>query len=178
MPHKGQPQLYVMRCGRMYKIGHAENPEQRRKDLSTGSAYPITLWLVFPCENARRAEVWLHRMADMYRGKGGREWFELPPAFTGWLAKQTGDSLDAISRKNAACWRCQAQRPRDCTCTVTELTETPRTSRPRHSTPQREEFLRCEHCGRWFGYRGRLDESYCYDCRPLAARYNLILLQE
>lgn len=116
MPHKGQTKVYVMRCGRMYKIGRAIDPMQRMRDLMTGSAYPIYLWKVFPCENAARVEAWLHRMADRYRGNGGREWFELPTDFTGWLAKQTGEALDDLAQQRAVCWRCAAVRRRECSC--------------------------------------------------------------
>lgn len=157
MPHSGQPRVYVMRCGRMYKIGYAIDPMARLKELSTGSAYPIVLWKVFLCEDASRVERWLHRAAKPYRGNGGREWFELPLWFTGWLAKQTSDTLDDMARRGEQPHIAPALPP------------------PHYA--KREEFVQCRHCGRSARHKV-LGDQYCYRCQPLADRLNLLLSNE
>lgn len=155
MPHSGKQKVYIARCGRMYKIGRAVNPASRIKDLSTGSAYPIFLWKVFLVEDAAAVERWLHKVAQAYRGNGGREWFELPTWLTGWLAKQSAHELDVKAATKA-----HAPDPP----LVTANAYIPKSPLP--TTQAQEELIQCCHCGRKTRYRG---VAFCYNCQSLAA---------
>lgn len=40
---KAKGDLYVIRCGPYYKIGHSDNPERRLKDMRSANPYPFTI---------------------------------------------------------------------------------------------------------------------------------------
>lgn len=57
------------------KIGWAKNPEQRRRELQTGSPYPLKLLHTIETDE-KELEAELHRQYQTCRVQG--EWFELP----------------------------------------------------------------------------------------------------
>lgn len=58
------------------KIGVSKKPEERLKDLQTGSPYPLTIIAVFPCDSKRYAynlEKFLHNY--FFKSQLCGEWF-------------------------------------------------------------------------------------------------------
>lgn len=60
-----------------YKIGKADNPKKRIKDLQTGHSNRLHLIAHMECQDPLRKEVYLHRKYNAYRTQG--EWFSIPP---------------------------------------------------------------------------------------------------
>jgi len=58
-----------------YKIGVAENPEQRLSAMSTGTPHKLELITTVAADDAKKAERYLHRYYQHWRIKG--EWFKL-----------------------------------------------------------------------------------------------------
>lgn len=61
------------------KIGRADDPAQRLRELQTGNPHKLELLAVFP-NSGQTAELALHRRYARYATGGGREWFALPVA--------------------------------------------------------------------------------------------------
>ena len=66
--------VYLMKSGDCYKIGIAENPEERRETLALGNPNIRLLYASEPVSNAREIELKLHEFFSSY--SIGREWFE------------------------------------------------------------------------------------------------------
>lgn len=60
-----------------YKLGFAENVDERLKELQTGNAERLTIVYRMPVKNMRRAETSIHEIfaADRIRQDG--EWFKI-----------------------------------------------------------------------------------------------------
>ena len=58
-----------------YKIGIADNPMKRIRQLQTGNSDPLTLIEIYQSENARKIESALHNRYSHARNVG--EWFDL-----------------------------------------------------------------------------------------------------
>lgn len=65
--------VYFIRAGAegLVKIGHAHDPEKRRRDLQTGSAEPLKIIRVI--EGGHKIEAWLQQHFAALRQRG--EWF-------------------------------------------------------------------------------------------------------
>jgi len=61
----------------LYKIGKANNPAKRLKDLQTGHSGKLHLIAEMECQDALRKEFFLHHKYKSYRTHG--EWFNIPP---------------------------------------------------------------------------------------------------
>lgn len=60
-----------------YKIGKADKPAKRLKDLQTGHSGKLHLVAQMECKDALRKEVYLHQKYRKFRVNG--EWFNIPP---------------------------------------------------------------------------------------------------
>lgn len=80
-----------------YKIGRAEDPEKRLKELQTGSPFPLRVINVIDTCWDKRAERDLHNTFGEYRVCG--EWFDLPEDAVNYL---TNCEYQDISRLYAA----------------------------------------------------------------------------
>lgn len=60
-----------------YKVGKADNPAKRLKDLQTGHAGKLHLLTQMACKDALRKESYLHQKYGQWRVQG--EWFSVPP---------------------------------------------------------------------------------------------------
>ena len=74
--------VYLVRCSdtSFYKIGVADNPTSRLKELQIGNPYPLSLVVTcgFPSSRvAKRAESDAHKQMEKYNIHG--EWFDLSP---------------------------------------------------------------------------------------------------
>lgn len=67
--------VYVIECASMYKIGKADNVEERFKQLQTGNPFPMKIIKVYQTYLAHDLETYIHRRLKEYRQKG--EWFTL-----------------------------------------------------------------------------------------------------
>ncbi|UTR06458.1 GIY-YIG nuclease family protein [Alkalihalobacillus sp. LMS6] len=65
------------------KIGKSDNPELRRKELSTGSAHLHEIVHTVKSENAFKTENLFHKHFDSKRCKG--EWFDLTELELNWI---------------------------------------------------------------------------------------------
>ena len=61
----------------LYKMGKANNPSKRLKELQTGHSGKLHLIAEMPCSEALRKESYLHAKYKQYRVHG--EWFNIPP---------------------------------------------------------------------------------------------------
>lgn len=69
-------QLYIIKTPTHFKIGVSVNPEKRLKELSTGSALPLTLHSTYiPTHSAYQLERRLHKAFTIHRCNG--EWFDI-----------------------------------------------------------------------------------------------------
>lgn len=66
--------VYLMKSGDYYKIGIAENPEERKETLALGNPNIELIYASEPISNARKIELKLHNFFSGY--SVGREWFE------------------------------------------------------------------------------------------------------
>ncbi len=73
------------------KLGYSIQPEQRLKELQTGSPYKLKMLAQWP--GTRYMESQLHRALAAYRQDG--EWFEVPP-FAGMLIWQIVKQCDRV----------------------------------------------------------------------------------
>lgn len=89
--------IYVLGSGRYYKIGYADDVEQRMKTVGASTrpddlTEPITLLFSFQTTSKMIAERTLHEFFKRYRVKG--EWFELSDQHVGMLQGFTETSVD------------------------------------------------------------------------------------
>jgi hypothetical protein len=76
--------VYIFQSGtdNFFKIGMTrKDPEKRRKELSTGNPYPLTLFDLIETEEANIVENYLHKKFAQYRVYGGTatEYFAIDP---------------------------------------------------------------------------------------------------
>lgn len=69
--------VYLMRCGKRYKIGRSRDPHQRRRSLQTASPEPVEIIAVYEAEDAAATERAAHERYAHCRVGG--EWFALSP---------------------------------------------------------------------------------------------------
>lgn len=71
--------IYLMKCHDFYKIGIANNVEERLAGIQTGNPYPVEVVAKFEVaqSTARRLEKLFHTILGYFRVRG--EWFELTP---------------------------------------------------------------------------------------------------
>lgn len=69
--------VYIIQMGdfNIYKIGIADNPVKRIKQLQTGNPYKLKLVDSFYKWNARQVELRIHKRYNKYKMEG--EWFKL-----------------------------------------------------------------------------------------------------
>lgn len=67
--------LYLIKCQQFYKIGIANDVENRLAQLSTGNPYPLVVEIIYEFENAEAVERVLHMRYKEKRERG--EWFTL-----------------------------------------------------------------------------------------------------
>lgn len=67
--------VYLIRCGRHYKIGKTKNIDQRMRAISTSQPYPVEIIHTMRTNNMARAEAFFHGSFD--GGRRHREWFQL-----------------------------------------------------------------------------------------------------
>lgn len=67
--------IYLIRGGAFYKIGIADNPQKRLKELQTGNAERLELVRAVACLDAKNAERFLH--SHFRRKQRVGEWFFL-----------------------------------------------------------------------------------------------------
>lgn len=163
--------IYLIKCGKLYKIGKAVDVDKRLKELSTGSAYPLTVKHKVTSLAAGKLESWLHQKFKPWRVRG--EWFELPIESTRWFVSKSGAHLDRLMAHDEICEQCHANQFALCQC---------------HTYPKRKEWTpqekmqqwardgslleRCNHCGRWF--QSRAVEIYCLECRTLGETLDIM----
>lgn len=70
--------VYIARGGELYKFGNSENPEERIKQLQTGSPVPLSIVYTFEARTPKKAEAELKRMFAAKHAHG--EWFKLTEA--------------------------------------------------------------------------------------------------
>lgn len=68
---RSQGFVYFMRCGEFVKIGVANNPQKRKKEIETANPFAVELLATIPGGQKREAE--LHRQFKSCRYR--REWF-------------------------------------------------------------------------------------------------------
>ena len=68
--------VYVLNAGSFYKIGRTRRLDKRIKTLEIQLPWPVTVVAAIPCEDATKAERYLHGVFSKYRSNG--EWFQLP----------------------------------------------------------------------------------------------------
>ncbi len=68
--------IYLIRCGRYFKIGVADNPAQRLTMLQIGNPHRLVLVKYWPSINATDEERRIHALLARYHVRG--EWFKLP----------------------------------------------------------------------------------------------------
>jgi hypothetical protein len=75
--------VYILRSGEedLLKIGRARHVEARRKDLSTGNPYPLSVYEVIETEYANDCETYLHHRLRSKRSRRSeaREFYEVDP---------------------------------------------------------------------------------------------------
>ena len=67
--------LYLIQCQQFYKIGIANDIENRLVQLSTGNPFELEVLATYGFENATAVETVLHQKFNSQRARG--EWFEL-----------------------------------------------------------------------------------------------------
>ena len=75
--------VYIAKCQNLYKIGKADNPIERIKQLQTGNPFKITLVCVIPTINSFELEQLLHKKFKQYHHYG--EWYKLKQEHLDWL---------------------------------------------------------------------------------------------
>jgi Meiotically up-regulated gene 113 len=75
--------VYILRSGEenLFKIGRARHVEERRKDLSTGNPYPLSVYGVIETEYANDCETYLHHRLRSKRSRrsDAHEFYEVDP---------------------------------------------------------------------------------------------------
>lgn len=156
--------VYLIKCGKLYKIGKAVDVDKRLKELSTGSAYPLTVKHKVTSLAAGKLESWLHRKFKPWRVRG--EWFELPIESTRWFVSKSGARLDRCMARDEICEQCRASEFALCGCrTYSQRIVWAPQERIQQWSRKGELLERCFHCGRWF--QSRATEIYCLECRAL-----------
>lgn len=67
--------LYIIKCQDFFKIGVANDVENRLSQLSTGNPFPLVVEVTYAFDNAEVVERALHQRFKEQRTRG--EWFEL-----------------------------------------------------------------------------------------------------
>ena len=82
--------IYFIRQGKFIKIGYSVNPNERIKDLQTGS--PVKLHLQATMEGCFKTEKGLHKLFEHLKSKG--EWFRYTDEMKNFIrvAKQNPSS--------------------------------------------------------------------------------------
>lgn len=70
-----QQYIYLIRCGKYFKIGISGNPLKRAESIQTSTPYKTELLYAERFENATEIEKELHQLLKDKRVRG--EWFEL-----------------------------------------------------------------------------------------------------
>lgn len=154
--------VYLVKCGKLYKIGKAINVGQRLKELSTGSAYPLFIKHTIQSLAAQRLEHWLHQRFRPWRVRG--EWFELPLNSVRWITSKSGPQLDRYMAHDEVCDQCHAREFTGCYCQIYPKRVPWAPHEKMQLWSRKGELLeRCNHCGRWF--QSRATELYCLECR-------------
>jgi hypothetical protein len=77
--------VYFMKAKNRMKIGKANNPEERLKELQVGCPFPLSIIAKIPCRSEResmRMERLMHKYFAKYHKQG--EWFKCTP----WVMNQ------------------------------------------------------------------------------------------
>lgn len=75
--------IYVLQSGQHYKIGKAQNVDNRVAQISPKTPLPVSLIHSIESDDMTWVERWLHQRFANYRANG--EWFNLPAAALSWL---------------------------------------------------------------------------------------------
>ena len=113
--------VYVIECAGRVKIGLANDPQQRVRDLNTGSPDPATLYAHRVYANrltAHEIESRMHRLLRAKRVKG--EWFDVPAA-EAWALLKNQRPLRVIDPKarHDSAKRFETEEPEDLTNILT-----------------------------------------------------------
>jgi len=68
--------VYLVRCGEFYKVGLADNVQERIATLQTASPYQVEFIRSWQARNAKQQEQMIHGLLWRYHERG--EWFKLP----------------------------------------------------------------------------------------------------
>ena len=163
--------VYLIKCGKLYKVGSAVDVARRIKELTTGSAYPLQLKHSVQSLEFRKLETWIHVKLKPWRARG--EWFELPIDLRRWFMSKNGAQLDRLMAIDQICDKCNAHIFSLCHC---QSYPQPKVIIPFERVQQwsrKGELLeRCNHCGRWF--QSRAIEIYCKECRLNGEQLDLL----
>lgn len=86
--------VYLLECQGWFKIGFADDPLRRVRDLQTGNPFKITLLHSVPCLNYEKVETYLHVLYREHRGLG--EWFKLSAEAVETITALTTDACHEI----------------------------------------------------------------------------------
>ena len=68
--------IYLLKCGKFYKVGIATDPDSRRAACQTGCPHEIRLVASWKSTDAYKEERQIHELLKPYHHRG--EWFRLP----------------------------------------------------------------------------------------------------
>ncbi len=68
--------IYLLKCGKFYKVGIATDPDARRAQCQTGNPHEIRLIASWKSPDAYAEERSIHELLRPYHHRG--EWFKLP----------------------------------------------------------------------------------------------------
>ncbi len=75
LPYKLGKYIYIIQCGKFYKIGRTQRIGSRMTDFRVNNPYNVKLLFYTECENYYRIERDLHKILKKFLHRG--EWFIL-----------------------------------------------------------------------------------------------------